>query len=450
MKKIYLILIFLVGYFLFASQQSVQAALLCDELTGDVGSCCAIYDGVDIGCEECNPQEDEYCDDPCDTEDEVWTCVEWQVCDPNCIPGEPSPDPSASPDSSPNPSASPDPSPDPSDPPPEDPPDPPPCCDPVSADVDVNGSDGPVTVQSGESFTLSWSSSNASYCNLEGENKSTSGSMTAVQTAGGNYNYDLTCYSDCDHDNDRVTVEVPEGCGNGTCDGFENCLSCPEDCGVCPEHFSWWQAWGGDVGAASELGGYVLQSLIPETSTCVEPDCYPYLMAFDRDGRAQSDGFPIIQSGLIAANGLISARDDNTYVIGSDQTRFRETYSYFVRQYDLGLSPEEDSAGSASANGRQEIGQKTGISAANILEWVNHVDLMRVRGVGEEYADLLEAAGVDSVPELAQTTGSFGLAPPFQSRLTGLIGQVAARFYDLIQRSGCFRACNHFEAHQFV
>ncbi len=56
----------------------------------------------------------------------------------------------------------------------------------------------------------------------------------------------------------------------------------------------------------------------------------------------------------------------------------------------------------ASANGRQEIGQKTGISAANILEWVNHVDLMRVRGVGEEYSDLLEAAGVDTVPELAQ------------------------------------------------
>ncbi len=56
----------------------------------------------------------------------------------------------------------------------------------------------------------------------------------------------------------------------------------------------------------------------------------------------------------------------------------------------------------ASANGRQEIGQKAGISAANILEWVNHVDLMRVRGIGEEYSDLLEAAGVDTVPELAQ------------------------------------------------
>ncbi len=37
-----------------------------------------------------------------------------------------------------------------------------------------------------------------------------------------------------------------------------------------------------------------------------------------------------------------------------------------------------------------------------ILEWVNHADLFRIKGVGEEYSDLLEEAGVDTVPELAQ------------------------------------------------
>ncbi len=37
-----------------------------------------------------------------------------------------------------------------------------------------------------------------------------------------------------------------------------------------------------------------------------------------------------------------------------------------------------------------------------MLEWVNHADLYRIKGVGSEYADLLEEAGVDSVPELAQ------------------------------------------------
>lgn len=56
----------------------------------------------------------------------------------------------------------------------------------------------------------------------------------------------------------------------------------------------------------------------------------------------------------------------------------------------------------ATPAGRRELAEKTGISEAAILEWVNHVDLFRIRGVGEEYADLLEAAGVDTVPELAQ------------------------------------------------
>jgi predicted flap endonuclease-1-like 5' DNA nuclease len=52
--------------------------------------------------------------------------------------------------------------------------------------------------------------------------------------------------------------------------------------------------------------------------------------------------------------------------------------------------------------GRMEIQQKTGISADKLLTLVNHADLMRIKGIGGEYSELLEAAGVDSVPELAQ------------------------------------------------
>jgi predicted flap endonuclease-1-like 5' DNA nuclease len=52
--------------------------------------------------------------------------------------------------------------------------------------------------------------------------------------------------------------------------------------------------------------------------------------------------------------------------------------------------------------GRKELEEKSGIGGKLILEWVNHLDLFRIKGVGEEYADLLEAAGVDTVPELAQ------------------------------------------------
>lgn len=52
--------------------------------------------------------------------------------------------------------------------------------------------------------------------------------------------------------------------------------------------------------------------------------------------------------------------------------------------------------------GRKEIAEASGISEDLILQWVNHADLFRIKGVGPEYADLLEAAGVDTVAELAQ------------------------------------------------
>lgn len=58
----------------------------------------------------------------------------------------------------------------------------------------------------------------------------------------------------------------------------------------------------------------------------------------------------------------------------------------------------------ASAKGREEIVKQTGISHAQILRWVNHADLFRIKGVGGEYSELLEASGVDSIPELAQRT----------------------------------------------
>ncbi len=53
-------------------------------------------------------------------------------------------------------------------------------------------------------------------------------------------------------------------------------------------------------------------------------------------------------------------------------------------------------------NGRKEIAEKSGISEKMILNWVNRADLTRIKGVSTQYADLLECAGVDSVPELAQ------------------------------------------------
>ncbi|MGI6365334.1 MAG: DUF4332 domain-containing protein [Bacillota bacterium] len=55
----------------------------------------------------------------------------------------------------------------------------------------------------------------------------------------------------------------------------------------------------------------------------------------------------------------------------------------------------------ATKKGREELAEKAGISEKLILKWANHADLARIKGVGGEYAELLEAAGVDTVPELA-------------------------------------------------
>jgi predicted flap endonuclease-1-like 5' DNA nuclease len=55
----------------------------------------------------------------------------------------------------------------------------------------------------------------------------------------------------------------------------------------------------------------------------------------------------------------------------------------------------------ATSAGRTALAEATGISHKLILTWVNHADLMRINGVGPEYSELLEAAGVDSPAELA-------------------------------------------------
>lgn len=49
--------------------------------------------------------------------------------------------------------------------------------------------------------------------------------------------------------------------------------------------------------------------------------------------------------------------------------------------------------------GRKALAEETGISEKLILTWTNHTDLMRINGVGPQFAELLEAAGVDTVKE---------------------------------------------------
>jgi predicted flap endonuclease-1-like 5' DNA nuclease len=72
----------------------------------------------------------------------------------------------------------------------------------------------------------------------------------------------------------------------------------------------------------------------------------------------------------------------------------------------------------ATASGRDALARETGLSPDQLLEWLNHIDLMRIRGVGAEYSDLLEAAGVNSPVELARHS---------PARLASLLAQTNAQ-----------------------
>jgi predicted flap endonuclease-1-like 5' DNA nuclease len=76
-------------------------------------------------------------------------------------------------------------------------------------------------------------------------------------------------------------------------------------------------------------------------------------------------------------------------------------YAQKLRAAGIGSTDALLSAG-ATPKGRKQLADKTGIGDEYIMDWVNRADLMRVRGIGEEYSDLLEKAGVDTVIELAQ------------------------------------------------
>jgi predicted flap endonuclease-1-like 5' DNA nuclease len=75
--------------------------------------------------------------------------------------------------------------------------------------------------------------------------------------------------------------------------------------------------------------------------------------------------------------------------------------AYAKKLADAGIATTDnllDACG--DAKGREAVAAKTGISAKVLLTWANMADLMRISGVGEEYSQLLEAAGIDTVKEL--------------------------------------------------
>ena len=68
-------------------------------------------------------------------------------------------------------------------------------------------------------------------------------------------------------------------------------------------------------------------------------------------------------------------------------------------------TPEELLEACLTPSARKKVAEETGISGKLILKWANHADLFRISGIGPQYAELLEAVGVDTVKELRHSSG---------------------------------------------
>jgi predicted flap endonuclease-1-like 5' DNA nuclease len=91
---------------------------------------------------------------------------------------------------------------------------------------------------------------------------------------------------------------------------------------------------------------------------------------------------------------------------------------------------------SKDPKGRKALAAETGIDESRILKWANMADLMRIKGVGEEYSELLEAAGVDTVKELKMRNAA-NLHAAMKAHLDGIaqaMGVDDAMFIEHSQR----------------
>jgi len=84
----------------------------------------------------------------------------------------------------------------------------------------------------------------------------------------------------------------------------------------------------------------------------------------------------------------------------SDIEGIGETYEVKLKEFGIDSIDELLEEANTKAE-RKTLAEKTGISEKLILNWVNRADLARVKGISTQYADLLEVAGVNTVPQLA-------------------------------------------------
>lgn len=142
-----------------------------------------------------------------------------------------------------------------------------------------------------------------------------------------------------------------------------------------------------EVAVADEVKTAEPEAVDDTTSEVVEPE-----VGYDT---ASEEAEPDTQ-----VTGAAATSHDLSYVEG-----IGEVYSGKLREVSVD-TPQALLERGATPQGRKELAEATEISEHLILKWVNHVDLYRIKGIGSEYADLLEASGVDTVVELAQRNPS--------------------------------------------
>ncbi len=75
---------------------------------------------------------------------------------------------------------------------------------------------------------------------------------------------------------------------------------------------------------------------------------------------------------------------------------------FATKLHDQGVKNVDDLLNKAATpRQRKELADACGLTEHKILEWANRADLYRIKGIGSEYSDLLEACGVDTVVELS-------------------------------------------------
>jgi predicted flap endonuclease-1-like 5' DNA nuclease len=144
---------------------------------------------------------------------------------------------------------------------------------------------------------------------------------------------------------------------------------------------------------------------VPEEMDVPAPVEEPVLVGAAVSAAAASEPAPAVAGASTNGSTSGGVRVEDVEGIGPD---------YANRLKAVGIKTTDDllMAG-AQPSGRAKVADATGISPSLILGWVNKADLMRIPGVGSQYSDLLEAAGVDSPAELAQRNAA-NLATTFQ------------------------------------